>query len=232
MLLEIKKLFEYHSDIRVADWNYKYMRCQFDFYGLTHPLRTKLIKPFLQKSKKITIQELLNTIYDMSKEPKREFLYTAIDMATYNINRFNYHEFQQLKIFIDTNPWWDSIDRIQKAFGVWTQEHLSHRREIAQAWYSEDSIWAKRSAIILQLHLKDKTDVELLSEIIVNTMHINEFFIQKAIGWALRDFSKENPTWVATFLLDHKLSKLAEKEGSKYLIKNNSSNIIQYFEKL
>ncbi|ERL65943.1 DNA glycosylase [Schleiferilactobacillus shenzhenensis LY-73] len=76
----------------------------------------------------------------------------------------------------------------------------------------------RRVAITLQLLQKDRVDTCLLTQAIVYDVATDEFFIQKAIGWALRDYSKYNPAWVAAFIADHRLSPLAVKEGSKFLV--------------
>ncbi|MPM26083.1 hypothetical protein SDC9_72584 [bioreactor metagenome] len=86
-------------------------------------------------------------------------------------------------------------------------------------WSSADDIWLRRVAIDHQLGFKEKTDTALLEEIIKNNLNQKEFFINKAIGWCLRDFSKTNPDWVRAFLSVHKndLSNLSIREGSKYV---------------
>ena len=79
------------------------------------------------------------------------------------------------------------------------------------------SIWKRRIAITVQLKYKEKTNTDLLAQSILVNKTDDEFFIQKGIGWALREYSKTNPAWVATFMKNNELSKLAQREGSKYL---------------
>jgi 3-methyladenine DNA glycosylase AlkD len=83
----------------------------------------------------------------------------------------------------------------------------------------DENIWLRRIAIDHQLARKDKTDTALLEQIIVNNLGQREFFINKAIGWSLREYSKTNPDWVRGFIEQHKdgLSPLSVREGSKYL---------------
>ena len=87
------------------------------------------------------------------------------------------------------------------------------------AWSTNENIWLRRSAIISQLSLKDKTDTESLSKIIKNNFHSDNFFIDKAIGWALRQYSKTDPDWVNQFIRDNKadLSALSYREATKIL---------------
>ena len=86
-------------------------------------------------------------------------------------------------------------------------------------WSRDEDFWLRRLAIEHQLLQKEETDVQLLEQILINNLNQTEFFINKAIGWALRDYSKTNPDWVREFIEKYKdrLSKLSIKEGSKYL---------------
>lgn len=86
-------------------------------------------------------------------------------------------------------------------------------------WSKDDNIWIKRSAIEHQLNFKEKTDPELLEKIIVNCFDSNEFFINKAIGWALRQYSKIDPNWVKKFIQEYgnRMDDLSIKEASKYI---------------
>lgn len=90
---------------------------------------------------------------------------------------------------------------------------------ILLAWSTDDNFWLRRIAIDHQLMRKDKTDTELLEKIIINNLGQTEFFVNKAIGWALRDYSKTNPDWVRGFIKKYgeKMSSLSIKEASKYI---------------
>ena len=87
------------------------------------------------------------------------------------------------------------------------------------AWSQDDDFWIRRVAIEHQLLRKDKMNIELLNTILENNLDSSEFFINKAIGWALRDYSKTNPDWVKDFISKHhaEMASLSIKEGSKYL---------------
>lgn len=87
------------------------------------------------------------------------------------------------------------------------------------AWSREENIWVQRIAILYQLRFKEKTNTTQLEQIILNSLGTNEFFINKAIGWSLREYSKTNPDWVRTFLENHQaqMANLSIREASKYL---------------
>ncbi len=86
-------------------------------------------------------------------------------------------------------------------------------------WSLDEDFWLRRIAIDHQLLQKEKTDIVLLEKILVNNLNQTEFFITKAIGWSLRDYSKTNPHWVRDFLRKyrHQMASLSIREASKYL---------------
>ena len=114
--------------------------------------------------------------------------------------------------------WWDTVDFLASSIVAdWILTHpdeISHMRE----WNSHDDKWVRRTSILFQLKFKDKTDEGMLYEMIRNQKLDSDFFIQKSIGWALREYTKTNPSSVAKFLKENQeLSRLAIREASKYL---------------
>lgn len=130
----------------------------------------------------------------------------------------SFEEIDKIKRFIITKSWWDTIDFLCKVIGDigLRDERVS---ELMLEWSQSDNIWLKRTAILHQLAYKGKTDTELLEKVICNCLGSDEFFINKAIGWALREYSKAAPEWVGNFISKHKdeLSALSIKEASKYI---------------
>ena len=88
-----------------------------------------------------------------------------------------------------------------------------------QKWLQSQNIWLQRSTLLFQLGYKKSTDSHLLFDLIIRLKEIDAFFIQKAIGWSLREYSKSNPDQVMQFIKKHDLSALSRKEGMKYLRK-------------
>lgn len=118
--------------------------------------------------------------------------------------------------FAKSNQWWDTIDHFDHILG--SIEDDRQDAFMLELSLSED-FWLRRIAIDHQLGKKDKTKPELLAAIILNNLGSSEFFINKAIGWALRDYSKINPDWVKNFIATYrdKLAPLSIREVSKYL---------------
>lgn len=116
------------------------------------------------------------------------------------------------------NSWRDSIDSLHKFFGKITLKNPETKNEILTL-STDENFWIRRITIDHQLGFKEKTDTILLEKIICNNFGSNEFFINKAIGWALRDFSKTNPNWVEGFINKNheKMASLSIREASKYI---------------
>jgi len=120
---------------------------------------------------------------------------------------------------IRKKSWWDCVDQIGCNLVGSLIKKFPLLVDQMDVWISDrDSFWIRRSALIFQLKYKHNTDKERLFRYIIATMHEDEFFIQKAIGWTLREYSKSNKKDVKKFLQQHKdkLSKLSYREGSKY----------------
>ena len=153
------------------------------------------------------------------QKTEREYQYVAIDLALQNVRRFSLEEVVAFKAYVPQKAWWDSVDAWRKFFGSWVALHLTELPTIFALFYGAENFWNRRVALNLQLMLKEKTNQDLLKKAIIYDRTTEEFFIQKAIGWSLRQYSKTNPQWVEELMKELVLSPLAQREGSKYLAK-------------
>ncbi len=214
---EIKKIFDENKNKEQAEQMSKYMRNQFLFYGIKTPLRRNICKKFLQdeKRKKQIDWDFLDSCY---QDDHREFQYLVYDYLL-SLNKYvTYDNLPKIKKYITNKSWWDTVDFLAKVIGnISTND--DRVKQLMKDWSLQDNIWLRRTAILHQLSLKDKTDSELLELIIVNSLGTEEFFIDKAIGWALREYSKTNTDWVKNFIAKHRhnMSKLSITEASKYI---------------
>lgn len=215
--LEIKKLFESKEDKENAIAMSKYMRNMFDFYGLPTPKRKELYNNFIKNEKKSKIIDW-NFLDKCYEDNHREFQYLVYDYLLSMKQYVAYEDIPKIKKYIVNKSWWDTIDFLCKVIGDVELRDL-RVKDLMLKWSNDDNIWIKRTAIEHQLNLKDKTDCELLEKIIVNCFGTDEFFINKAIGWALREYSKTNPTWAKNFIDKYKnqMNNLSIKEASKYI---------------
>lgn len=193
-----------------------YMKDQFEFLVVKTPIRRQISKIFFKKSHKSTIDwKFINQAWE---NPYREMQYVVLDYLQLKQTSLASNDLTKVKKLEQTKPWWDTIDFLCRSVG-YICLHYPETKKIVLDWSTDEDIWLRRLAIEHQLLQKEQTDVQLLEQILINNLNKTEFFINKAIGWALRDYSKTNPDWVREFIEKYKdrLSKLSIKEGSKYL---------------
>lgn len=216
---EVRKRFEENADPENAVKMAKYMRNRFIFYGIPTPKRKKLYGDFLKgEGKNKTIDwGFLDQCYD---DEHREFQYLVTDYLSELNSLLTYDDIPAIRKYIDRKQWWDTIDSLDQVIGK-----IGLRDERVDAlmleWSTDEDFWVRRIAIDHQLLRKDKTNTVLLEKIIVNNFGSDEFFINKAIGWSLRDYSKTDPEWVRDFIerYRNRMDKLSIREAGKYIKK-------------
>ena len=194
----------------------KYMKNIFPFLGIKTPKRKSLSKDFLnsRKDDREVDWEFIDKCFSL---PEREFQYLGISYMNRVKNLFTIDDMDRLKGLIKCKSWWDSIDSISPIIGHICLSYPQIMEEVIDKWIFNDNIWVKRVSILFQLKYKEKTDTEFLTKAIVSNSQTSEFFINKAIGWALREYSKTDKVWVRDFINNNELSKLSVREGSKYI---------------
>lgn len=214
--MEIYKILRENRNEEQSIQMSKYMRNRFPFLGLKKPERTALSKEFLKnKGKDMTVDwDFIFKSFDL---PEREFHYLAIDYMDRVRDLFKVDDIENIKKIIMTKSWWDSVDAINRTVGYLAMKYPKIKDENLLKWAESENIWLIRISIIFQLKYKEKTDTEFLNYVILKNSNCNEFFINKAIGWALREYSKTNRTWVKNFIENNNLSKLSIREASKYI---------------
>lgn len=214
---QIKEQFIVNQNKEKAIAMSNYLRNQFQFYGIPSPKRKEIYKQFLkeEKKRKCIDWNLLDICY---KDEYREFQYFVCDYLNAMKAFLSYDDIPHMKQYIKVKQWWDTIDCFDRIIG---DIGLKDERvnTLMLEWSKDEDFWIRRIAIDHQLSRKEKTNHELLEKIIVNNFGSNEFFINKAIGWSLRDYSKTNPEFVRNFISKYKdkMASLSLKEASKYL---------------
>lgn len=193
----------------------KYMKNNFPFLGIKTPERKELYKEFIDEKKDTEVD--WDFIYKCFELPEREFQYLAITYMNAVKKLFTVDDMERIKGLITYKSWWDSVDSISPIVGYICLEYPHIKEDVIDKWIFSDNIWLKRVSIIFQLKYKEKTDSKFLTKAIINNSDTSEFFINKAIGWALREYSKTDKNWVKDFIKNNELSKLSVKEGSKYI---------------
>ena len=191
-----------------------YMRDQFEYLGIQTPLRRKLSRDFIKAY--ITVDWKI--LFKCWEQQEREFQYLALDCLDRVKSTLTPADIPNCRRLIIEKSWWDTVDGIDVIVGDIAFRY-PEINDILLQWSTDENIWLRRTAIDHQLTRKNKTDTALLEQIIVNNLGQSEFFINKSIGWSLRDYSKTNPDWVRAFIEKYKsrLSTLSIKEASKYI---------------
>ena len=193
----------------------KYMRNQFEFLGVYSPERKSYfssIKPLLKNDK------MDYTFCDIGWEyPFREAQYLVMDYLLHYQNILSFKDLNKLKEYIVTKSWWDTVDVLDGVVGELIKKDNNYKK-IMLDWSTDENMWLRRTAINFQQKYKHETDKKLLECIILNNTGSNEFFINKAIGWSLREYAKTNVLWVKNFIESNRdsLSKLSVREAIKH----------------
>jgi len=218
--MDFNKLYEemiQHKNEEQAQKMSKYMLNKFEYIGIKTPERREIFKNFFKeyKNEEKIDWEFVNNCWE---NKYREFQYVAADYLKNMKDKLTIDDIPKLKQFILKKSWWDTIDNLDMTIGALALKD-SNVNKILLEWSLDENIWLRRIAIDHQLLSKEKPNTELLEKILKNNLGQAEFFINKAIGWALRDYSKTNPEWVKNFIEKNRenMAKLSIKEASKYL---------------
>lgn len=211
---ELYKELVLYKDEGMAYKMEAYMRNQFVFIGLPAPRRKELYKKLMfekRKDKEID----WNFVYECFTIQERELQYFGIEYITDCKKYLKKEDLERCKVLILTKSWWDTVDGIDQLIGIIVEKYNLYNEMIL--WSKEDNIWLNRVALTFQLQYKNDTKKEVLLECIRNTKEKKEFFVEKAIGWSLREYAKVNKEWVRQVVLEEQLASLSMKEASKYL---------------
>lgn len=212
------KSLESNSNSDNAEQMSAYMKDQFSFYGIKSPKRKELQRQFTKEYGKPENPIFETNIKNIWGKCNRELNYIIIDLLRPKRYWKEISAIELAEWMIINKSWWDTVDIIAtNLVGEYFRQHPEKIEYYNAKWIHSDNMWLIRTAIIFQLKYKDKIDFELLKQNIRLHSHSKEFFIKKAIGWALREHSKLFPTEVVNFIDSNKLQPLSYKEAVKYL---------------
>lgn len=215
---EITQVFEQNKNSKNAEKMSNYMQNKFAFYGIQSPLRRKLQKDFLEKNNLPKLENLKAIILNLWKAEQREYQYFGIDLLKKYMNQVDKAYIDLYEKMILQKSWWDTVDLLASTLvGKLILKYPDLVLEKTDTWIKSDNIWLQRTSLLFQLKYREATDFNLLQKYIQYIVESEDFFIQKAIGWALRQYSKYSPKEVKVFLESQKLAKLSLKEASKYI---------------
>jgi 3-methyladenine DNA glycosylase AlkD len=199
-----------------------YMKSALPFYGVAKPVRVRRLRPVLTAhppTDRASWEATVRVLYDEASH--REERYAALDLLAIRAGR-PWHDpdlIPLLEHLVRAGAWWDLVDEV--AGHHVAPVHRAHPVELAtvvRGWSVDHDIWLRRAAVLSQLGSKDATDRNLLGDVIVANAERPEFWLRKAIGWALRDLSPHDPVWVTSFVATHpELSTLSRHEALRRL---------------
>lgn len=193
----------------------KYMKFKFSYLGIKTPERRALTKEFVKDL--LDGEVKWDFITWCFQQEEREYQYVALNYLDKVKDKLEKSDISKLESLILTKSWWDTVDSIAPIVGFLARKYPQIKNAKIKEWVHSESIWLIRTSIIFQLKYKEETDYDFLSYAIKNNLNTGEFFIDKAIGWQLRELSKINKNWVKVFIDENQLSKLSIREGSKYI---------------
>ncbi len=212
--MDIFKTLEAAANPEKAAAMSAYLKNQFAFLGIQKPEREALTKDFLKQKKKEAVDwGFVEACY---AKPQREFHYLAVDYVLLVKDKLAPEDIAHIESLITRNSWWDTVDMYNIPLGVMFVKYPQIKETIAR-WMTSPNMWLRRMSILFQLHLKDGTDTGFLAAAIESNLGSREFFINKAIGWALREYSKTDSEWVRAFMASHALAPLSVREAGKYI---------------
>lgn len=218
---EISKAFSQKANADYAPKMSAYMKNKFPFFGIQTPERREMIRVCLKLHPITERKQLLDAIHQLYQGENRELHYAALDILWTKRKLLIASDIQLLEQLITTNSWWDSVDSIAKSVGEHYKRFQLNDKPQLEGWITSDNLWLNRTAIIFQLSFGEKTDTEILTKAILAHAESNEFFHQKAIGWALRQYSYKNPQFVLDFIDTYKLKPLSVREATKALLRKS-----------
>jgi 3-methyladenine DNA glycosylase AlkD len=214
----LKGLFERQANPAQAAPMKKYMRDQFDYLGIKSPQFKELMKEVIAKHGLPPIKDLDVILRELWSLPQREFQYAATSFLGRSEKELPAKFIKTIEFMIVTKSWWDTVDTISGGpLGVHFRRYPEVREEYLTKWRASDNFWLRRATILFQLNYKKETDFKLLTEIICENLGSKEFFINKAIGWSLRQYARVDSDAVRTFVKATPLHPLSRREAMKHL---------------
>ncbi len=220
---KLRDSFALNSNPEKAIGMSQYMRNRFSFVGINAPTRKTLFAEIQTLFKPQNSQELISWIQTLWDAPEREYQYIAMEYLKKYIKLLGEQDFWLFEFLIVNKSWWDTVDIISaNCLGKFLRlnHHLLHSSIIE--FSKHPNFWINRAAIICQLTYRYKTQKDLLKVAIQPHLTSNEFFLQKAIGWALREYAKTNKEWVLYFVERETLKPLSKREALKIIQKQTT----------
>ena len=216
-LVPLDRQLHKHANADDAVAMAKYMRDLFPFFGIKMPQRKQIFRDFLAEEGLPPVDSVEEVVWAMWQKPQREYHYLALMLLDKMRRKLEPETIHLLEKLVVNNSWWDTVDALASQIGFHFQRFPPLQEPSIERWRRSDNFWLRRITLLFQLKYKEATDVALLFSLIEENRQSDEFFIQKAIGWALRQYSKTDAAAVREFVARTELAPLSEREALKWL---------------
>lgn len=219
---KLRALLEEHADPEYGARMKSYLRGQFEFFGMRSPERNVIFKEFIEKHGLPSMKELPALTDALFGQEQREFHYFAIEIAGRNRPDWKEDSIALFESMAVRRSWWDSVDYICRVcLHHYFLRFPDARNEITEGWIESGNIWLQRLSVIFQLGYKEHTDTALLERNISRLTGSDEFFVQKGIGWVLRDYARTDPDFVIGIVERLDLKPLSKREALKRIARKS-----------
>lgn len=224
LIEQIRSALPEHANPDRALQQQAYMKSTMPHYGLqAAELKGVLKKPLASHRlrNRDDWERAILTLWDEATH--RELWYAAIAIARHRRYREWREQVESLALWehmTRTGAWWDVCDEIAiHLVGLVLRANRDEVSPIMRQWADDDHLWIRRASILSQVRFKTETDTELLAACIIPSIPGKDFFSRKAIGWALREYSKTDPGWVRSFVEQHseEMAPLSKREALRLL---------------
>lgn len=215
------------TDTSRARQQQAYMKSTMPYFGIDAPELRKLAKAIFREHPLADCELWRATVLQLWREAThREERYTAIELAALPRYRkwLNLDAVAMLEEMIVTGAWWDYVDSIATSlFGYLLTNHPTEIKKVLTKWSKDGDHWRRRTAILAQLKFKTATDQQFLFDMLHPSIGEKDFFLRKAIGWALREYAKTEPQAVIDYVSRYRdqLSPLSKREALRILLKED-----------
>ena len=221
----IKAVYQAHADPVAAGPMKAYMRNQFEYLGIKSPLQKELQKKFLAECGLPAISDLSGVLHELWELPEREYQYIGIHILRKLEKKLPSEFIVTIETLLTTKSWWDTVDTLaSNTVGTHFQRFTDVKDRVISDWRRSENFWLRRTCLLFQLKYKGDTDFDLLCDLIRENLGEKEFFINKAIGWALRTYSRVDADKVRALVAETPLHPLSAREALKWLDKQEKKS--------
>jgi 3-methyladenine DNA glycosylase AlkD len=220
LVQQLELEFEKNRNEFEAEGMSRYMKNRFTYFGIKKPKRAVIQKQWFSIiPEDFTREHKRELVLELWQKEQREFHYVAMDfMAKWKDKELVSEDSEFIEFLLTNHSWWDSVDALASNYlGRYLRLFPIQRETVIKSWRKSENRWLRRSCLIFQLRYKSQTNFELLKSLILEFKHEKEFFIQKAIGWSLREYAKTNPVSVRNFVEESGIQGLAKREALKHI---------------